>query len=329
MQDDPEMSPFGPEIADIEISSAAPTDVNQNNPLTRVTMGGCNGLGCKAFCYKLSVSKYTVHMTLELFKRIMDRMPPTLLQIAFGVCSIDSNPDVWAIFEETRRRGIAPNVTINAQGVTDEVASKLASLCGAVAVSVNPHNKETAYSAVEKLTKKYGMSQVNFHVVLANETTDFIKGVVDDIKNDSRLSKLNAMVMLAFKDKGNTRCFKPVTQQAYADMVNYCEEKGIRFGFDSCSAHTYLKVIKDHPNAEQLSQYVEPCESGLFSIYINVFGNMYACSFCENVGMWESGLNVLDYSSVSELWNCEKVQAWRQLLLNNDRECPFYEIGKQ
>ncbi len=326
--DDPNWSPFGPEIADIEISSAAPEDLKQDSDLTAITQGGCNGIGCKKFCYKQNVGNRTVHMTLELFQQIMDRMPPTLTQIAFGVCSIDSNPDTWDIFEEARRRDVVPNVTVNGQGITNEVAAKLSSLCGAVAVSINPDNREIAYDAVKKLTQDYGMTQINFHIVLAQDTVSFVKSVVDDMQVDPRLSGLNALVMLAFKDRENTQCFQPVTLKGYADVIDYCEQKEVRFGFDSCSAHTYLRVIEGRPDHDQLAQCVEPCESGLFSIYINVFGQVSACSFCEGIDTWEHGIDILSYDSFIDLWKDSKMENWRQQLLARKRECPFYEIGK-
>ena len=54
--DDPERSPFGPEILDLEISTGA-------------CLGKCN------FCYKCNGTQRvpTKHMTLETFKRILDR----------------------------------------------------------------------------------------------------------------------------------------------------------------------------------------------------------------------------------------------------------------
>lgn len=325
--DDPDWSPFGPELADIELTSSSISDIEHHNETTILTEGGCSGLGCKEFCYKRNVENKSVHMSLGQFKRIMDRMPQTLTQIAFGLCSIDSHPELWEIFEETRSRGCASNVTVNGVGITDDIAARLANACGAVAVSVNPHNKQIAYDAVKRLSQDNGMSQVNFHIVLAEDTVDFVKSVIDDIKTDSRLSKLNALVMLSFKDKGQTGCFQPITSDSYKTVVEYCEQESIRFGFDSCSAHAYLKSISGRSNYKDLEQHVEPCESGLFSIYINVFGTMFACSFCENEGMWEQGLNVCDYDTMEELWLSPKVEKWRETLLGNDRKCPFYEIG--
>lgn len=50
--DDPQYSPFGPEILDLEISSAAENDTSANDPLHIVTNHGCLGLGCQNLCYK-------------------------------------------------------------------------------------------------------------------------------------------------------------------------------------------------------------------------------------------------------------------------------------
>ena len=266
-------------------------------------------------------------MSLDLFKQIMDRMPATLTQIAFGACDINSHPQLFEIFDECKKRGIISNITVNGIDIDNKMASKLAGACGAIAVSVNPQNKEMAYNTIKLLSQDNGMKQVNIHIVLGEQSVPFVKTVVDDMKNDSRLSEMNALVMLSFKDKGETHCFSPITLPSYKDVIAHCDNADIAYGFDSCSAHTYLKAIEDSPNYEQMAQHVEPCESGLFSIYINVFGYMYACSFCEGVGEWEKGINVLDYGSVEEIWNSAKVSEWRNSLLARNRTCPFYKIG--
>ena len=57
------------------------------------------------------------------------------VQIAFGIGSIDANPDMFPIFDYCRANGVVPNVTINGYNLTDEIATRLANTCGAVAVS--------------------------------------------------------------------------------------------------------------------------------------------------------------------------------------------------
>lgn len=327
MDDDPQYSPFGPEILDLEISSASEEDWNNMDPLHIVTNHGCHGVGCRQFCYKANRQGGSVHMGLDTFKEIMDRMPKTLCSIAFGVLSpIEQHPQVWEIFEECRNRGVIPNVTIN-QAVSTEVAKKLAKLCGAVAVSVNPHNKKIAYDTIHLLANEWGMTQINIHIVLSNDSVEFVKQVVDDMSRDPRLAYMNALVMLSFKDKAKTCAMAPINSSYYREVIDYCLNAKINFGFDSCSAKCFAKAIEDHPQREALNSCAEPCESMMFSAYIDVNARLYACSFLEKRGMWLDGIDVLEYNDFMEIWNSPKVQEWRQILLENNRGCPEYSIG--
>jgi MoaA/NifB/PqqE/SkfB family radical SAM enzyme len=261
-------------------------------------------------------------MSLDTFKQIMDRMPKTLCSIAFGVLSpIEQHPQVWEIFEECRERGVIPNVTIN-QRLTEATAEKLARYCGAVAVSVNPHNKEIAYETIHKLSNEWGMTQINIHIVLSNDSVDFIKSVVNDMNRDPRLAYMNALVMLSFKDKACTNAMTPISTLSYREVVDYCKSSHVNFGFDSCGANVFTEVCPE------LAQYAEPCESLLFSAYIDVNAKLYACSFTEKMGMWQEGIDVLAHDTFLEIWNSEKVQQWRDLLIGlNGRSCPEYNIG--
>jgi len=64
--DDPFWSPFGPEIADIEIST-----------------GDCSGQ-CR-WCYKSNKQFDGEHMDYDTFKAILGKFPPTLTQVALGL----------------------------------------------------------------------------------------------------------------------------------------------------------------------------------------------------------------------------------------------------
>lgn len=115
--DDPLYAP-GPEILDVEISA-----------------GKCSG-SCK-FCYKgNNASLDTNNMTFSQFKTILDKMPKTLTQVAFGICDIDTNPDFFQMMEYCRESGVIPNYTCNGFRVSGKIARKTAKICGAVAVSV-------------------------------------------------------------------------------------------------------------------------------------------------------------------------------------------------
>jgi len=315
-EDDPDLSPFGPEIADIELSTAC---------------SGITGTPCK-FCYK-SNRPVGENMSLETFKKVFAALPPTLTQIAFGLGNIDANPDLWAIFSHCRENDIVPNVTINGARMTDDYYGALANLCGAVAVSrYDP--KDVCYDAVEKLAEA-GLEQVNIHQLLCEETYESCFELIEDVKTDPRLKKLRAIVFLGYKNKTSSRQFNYLDNLSkYANLVESCKEAGISIGFDSCSGPVYFKAT--NPD-EQQRMLVEPCESGLFSIYCNVNGEVFPCSFAENTLGWEKGISlpgVADF--LRDVWYHPKMVAWRDLLLASStkcncqfstdcRSCPIYE----
>jgi len=138
LEEDPQFSPIGPEIADIEITTICHGIPDTNGKKTV----------CK-HCYK-SNTPCGENMSLETFKSVLDAFPKVLTQVAFGADSeATSNPDLWDMMRYCRSKGVVPNITV--ANITDETADNLASLCGAVAVSRYP-NKEICYNSIEKLT---------------------------------------------------------------------------------------------------------------------------------------------------------------------------------
>jgi len=73
---------------------------------------------------------------------------------------------------------------------------------------------------------------------------------------------------------------------------------------------------------------VEPCESGLFSTYINVEGRFFPCSFSEGADDWKDGIDCTgdDFDFLKDVWFSDKVVEWRKKLLGNCRNCPIYEV---
>lgn len=318
-EDDPTSSPFGPEIADIEISTV------------------CNGLNnkpCK-FCYKSNTGKGH-NMSFEEFKKVFHNLPLSLTQIAFGIGDIDGNPDMWKIFDYCRNNDynyVIPNVTINGARLTPEALDRLSTTMGAIAVSrYNP--SDFCYDAIKELTDR-GMEQVNIHMLLSAETYDDCIKTIDEAASDPRLEKLNAIVFLALKPKGRGKSLSPLNSpEKYKDLVYYAFEKGISIGFDSCSAPMFLKAVADDKDYEKYEQLAEPCESYLFSIYVNEKCMTYPCSFLEDesegIDLTQEGLGLMDY------WFAPSTEKWRKDLLatacsdnclvKGCRQCPKYEI---
>ena len=207
-----------------------------------------------------------------------------------------------------------------------ETADQIAKFAGACAVSVYD-NKDVCYDTVKKLTDR-GMTQVNLHWAYHSRNYTKITELVEDIKNDPRLAKLNAIVFLALKQKGRGIGFTPLPFHKFKEMVEFVMESGISYGFDSCSCTNFLKAIKDHPNYEQFLMLSEPCESSVMSSYIDVHGKYYPCSFApQEHEDWEEGLDVAICNDfLQDIWNHEKSVKFRENLLNCGRSCPVYNI---
>jgi len=301
VMDDPEWSQFGPEIADIEISTV------------------CDQ-GCK-FCYKSNTS-VGKNMSVQTFAEIFDKLPKTLTQIAFGIGSIDANVDMFEIFSYCRVHGVIPNVTINGFRMNDYYYEGLSNYCGAVAVSL--YDYETCYNAIANLGIR-GMKQLNIHALLSEETYERCMQVLKDSKTDERLKKyLNAIVFLWLKPKGRGENLHQVSREKYDALVHYALVNNIRIGFDSCSASNFLKC----KNTSQFKEYVEPCESTLFSIYINVDGIAFPCSFAEGKC---DGVSIIDHEFISGVWMSDPFREFRQKVIANKDEngcrmCPLYDL---
>jgi hypothetical protein len=274
-------------------------------------------------------------MDLETFKKIFHKMPKTLTQVAYGIGSIDSNPDLWKIMEYCRNNDhnkVVPNITINGDNLTDEYADNLARLCGAV--SISRYDADTCYNAVKKLTD-LGLKQTNIHQLASLETLSDCYQVIDDWENDERLSKLNAIVFLLMKPKGKRNRLHQLTDLSkYKELIDYALDKGAPIGFDSCSASSFLKCVKTRDNYKQLEMVAESCESACFSCYIDVNGVAWPCSFCEDLDGIE-GVNVLEVNDfMKEVWYGKPYVEFRKKLLDSCtivgcRECPAFNLNME
>lgn len=318
-EDDPQYAPM-PEILDLEIS-----------------IHGCRGSGkgpCK-FCYKGNTSEPATNMSFETFKSIFDKMKANLDSVAFGITGVQTNPDFVKMMKYCRDNKVVPNFTLSGFDLTDELAKEIAKYVGGLAVSVYDTDKNVCYNTVKKFID-LGIEQSNIHALVSQETLPFIYEVIEDIKTDSRLKKLNAIIFLGLKPKGRAKDkFHVVKQDEYTKLINYCFKNDIKFGFDSCSAYKFETAIRENKNMEddqkeELLSMSESCESSLFSAYVDVYGKFWPCSFCENV---ESiiPIDVLTASDFyKDVWMHPETIKFRNKLLgtteNNCRKCPVYNL---
>lgn len=321
-KDDPDFSPIGPFILDIEISTKC---------------SGVKGIGVCKFCYK-SNTPDGEHMSFETFEKVMTKVHQvkTVGQIAMGIgdiSGIHANPDMWKMVDWCREHFIVPNVTVNGEGVTDEVADMIAAKMGACAISVYDKNK--SYDSIKKLTDR-GMTQCNIHYMVANETYEGAFRLMDDRLTDPRLAKLNAIVFLSLKPKGRAKGnFTSLTQEQFATLVEYALDRNITIGFDSCGCSNFIKSVENHPKFELFKQLAEPCESTRYSAYISSTGHYFPCSFMdgetvENGGSWTEGLDVVNCNNfIKDIWMNEKTKLFREKCIgciSNGGSCPHYSI---
>ncbi len=322
IDDDPLFSPLGPEILDIEVSTIC---------------HGIKGKPCP-WCYK-SNTPTGRNMSYSTFKELFHKFPKNLTQIAFGIGDIDSNPDLFKMFEYCRNNDynvVVPNITINGWNLTDDLADNLAQKCGAVAVS--NYDNEICYNAVQKLTQRIGkknntLKQVNIHQLTSLNTFQPCKRVLRDKMKDPRLVNLNAIIFLSFKNKRRGVQFESLPPNQFKELVDFSLKNNLSIGMDSCSAYKFLSCVQDHKDYEQFTTLVEPCESGLFSLYVNVEGKSYFCSFMEKENRAHEFDIVKCGDFLKEVWYHPKMIEWREALFATAsknslkiRECPRFKI---
>lgn len=309
VKEDPEVFP-APNILDMEVTTS------------------CSHM-CP-FCYK-SNNPNGKNMSFETFKKIFDILPKSLTQIAFGAdYDLSSNPDLWKMMEYAREHEVIPNVT--AGYVSEETADLLAQYCGAVAIS-RYESKDKCYDSIKRLTDR-GMTQVNMHYMISEETFDRCMETLEDIKSDPRLEKLNAIVMLSLKQKGRGTGYHCLSQDKFNQICSKAREYNIGLGFDSCSSLKAYRAFADRP---EVRDSIIPCEAARESSYINVDGVYFPCSFCEGEGEWKTGLNVLDCTGpddfLDKVWKHEKTVKFCSALSKTEtdncekcRHCPIFNV---
>lgn len=286
----------------------------------------CN-MGC-GFCYKSNVAYEGKNLSFEDFKKTFAKLPITVTTIAFGIGSISLCPDLWKILNYTRENGIIPTITINGDA-TDEDLDKLAGVVGACAVSV--YNKEKSYDCIKGLTDR-GLVQSNIHFMISEETYEMALEVLNDIKTDSRLSNLRALVMLSLKEKGRSiGRYHQLSQEKFDNLFKFAIDNGIGCGFDSCSAAKAFNFIDKNPQYDYMRTYIEPCEAGgKYSSYLNVNCDYFPCSFAEGNGDWKTGLSVSNCTDfMKDIWFNDKTHKFGNEVVKCRKcniGCPIYEI---
>lgn len=323
IQDDPNYSVFGAEIIDIEVTTI------------------CKGISTQGvcdFCYKGNTA-CGKNMSLETFKKVFDNLPKTICQAAFGVDShAESNPELWDMMQYCLLKGIIPNITV--AEVSTAVAKKIIDNVGAVAVSY--YDLDVMMTTINRLVtadikdlkarlgggfnqQSYNKhkKQINVHAMICEETFDKTMQLLQLRASglNRTVNAVNAFVLLSLKQKGRGKNLTPLSQEKFKELVDYAVSKNIPIGFDSCSAFKFLKAVEGHPNYKMFEQNAEPCESTCFSMYVNVDGKFFPCSFTEGEDDWD-GIDMTKIDNfIKEVWNNSKVVEYRNKILKCRKQC--------
>ena len=250
---DPRYSEYGPEFVTIEICKG----------------GDC--IGCD-FCYKGNGrGQETKLLSLSDFKKIVDKLPDTVNQVALGIMNIETNPEIWKMAEYLREKEISPLVTINGLA-NDRQIDLLGDLFDAVSVSIYKKYKDRAMETLQKLSRKD--MQVNAHMVFHKENVSDVSLAIQEV---DEVVGVNSFVVVRYKDKNNNRFKAPGVQEYNLLFKDLIGKVSMPISFDTCS----VDLLRSTPSLVDMRFKCEECEAGKFSCYINLKGKMFPCSFLE------------------------------------------------
>lgn len=281
---------YWPELADISIS----------NYCTK---------GCE-FCYRGSSAEGAI-MMLEDYEHVLDSLTNEkfggIFQVAIGGGEPLEHPQFIDILKATKSRGIIANFTTNGINLTKKYADSIKNLVGAVAVSANKY-EDICFDKIKILCDC--KIKTNLHFVLDNQSIvdaiNILNGVYDE-----ELKNLNSIIFLTFKPRG--RAVKEKCLENNSNLFEFLEcvdnkKTSINIGFDACFVPLLMKYTQIN------TDYVDSCECGFFSVYVDEYKNVSPCSF--SVGS-EFKFNLDEYT-MDEIWN-EKFEVYRNMI--NTMKC--------
>lgn len=286
LEDNPAFAPV-PELADISIS----------NRCTK----GCD------YCYRSSMPDGAL-MTFEDYCDVLESMNSpeygNVFQVALGGGEPLEHPNFFDIIDETVKRGIVPNFTTNGRLLTEETFERLKGKVGAMAISIAKMEELDAF--IKILQRRNGI-KVNLHYIISRDSIEEAIGIVKGKYNDL-LYDVNAFVFLTYKPAGRGGCRNVVrpgrTLNAFLKEIQ-TPKISCKIGFYAC----FVPMLSR--NTQELDNYVDFCEGGFFSVYVNEKKEVSPCSFSN--GKDSFSLNDYDFY---DIW-LNKLQPYRERQTNH------------
>ncbi|MPM03409.1 hypothetical protein SDC9_49676 [bioreactor metagenome] len=254
LNENPYFAPI-PELADISISNHC-------------------SKGC-SFCYRNSKPDNSFMSTEDyelIMKNLKHSQSGSVFQVALGGGEPLEHPNIVDILDITRSYDVVPNFTTNGIFLTKKIADNIKGKVGAVAVSLTNFD-DYSESNIELLINSE--IRTNIHFVVDNQNIkDAIKILIGNYNH--LLQNINAIVFLTYKPAG--RGETSLVLQDNADFQTFLSlidnNKCIcRIGFDACFVPMLMRYTKTR------IEYIDACEVGFFSVYIDEKLNVSPCSF--------------------------------------------------
>lgn len=281
VETNPHRAPW-PELADISIS----------NYCTK---------GCK-FCYKDSTSEGAI-LSAEDYRFVLSSMQHekwgNVFQVALGGGEPLEHPEFLKIIDITREMGIVPNFTTNGVHLNAAIAKAIRGKVGSVAISVGNGN-ELDPDKIKLLTNE-GI-KTNIHFVLDSDSIRDANKLLEGCYNDI-LQDINGVIFLTYKPKGRASAEHCLTLDSALERFISMTEKNecaTRIGFDACFVPILMKFTGIDVD------YIDACECGYFSVYIDEQMNVKPCSFANNEA-YTYNLKQYDFDTI---WN-KKFEGYR------------------
>lgn len=266
-------------------------------------------------CYQNGLHIQEPNMTLENFKRVTDECKGKVYQFALGGRGDpDQHENFKDILKYSRDNNIVPNFTSSGFGFDEYIVNLCKEYCGAVAVSW--YESEYTIKAVNMLLQ--AKVKTNIHFVLSNNS---INNAIKYLNNNEFLKGINAVIFLLHKPigLGSKENVLKVNDERLKEFFNLIDKKySFKIGFDSCSVPALLNF-----NSNILTESIDTCEAGRWSMYISSDMKAMPCSFdCINQ----------DYSydisndSIENAWNSDVFENFRHHFKNTCTNCEKHSL---
>jgi len=230
---------------------------------------------------------------MDDYKKVIDAAAEMgVYQVALGGGNPNQNPRFLDMLEYSFLKGIVPNYTTNGRGLSDKIIEYSKKFCGAVAVSAYQPFDETAL-AVKKLVES--KIKVNIHFILDR---DSISTAIKWLKSPPDFFfGVNALVFLNYKPSGR-KIFKKKLLR-YSERIQEFFEIAtskryvFKIGFDSCCVSGIFARTK------AITETVDACDAGRFSMFISEDMKAYPCSFQRTL---HSGDQIVSKDDIHKIW---------------------------